>query len=86
MSSKKKIKVYVRFYASRIKHGLMTLDEVPEKYRTAVEEFMKTDEYLMMQIDNKKGYFDNIKRNFYNRKRGDFLSFIAEKGALVNAF
>ena len=26
----------------------MALDEVPEKYRTAVEEFMKTDEYLMM--------------------------------------
>jgi hypothetical protein len=46
--SKKKIKVYIRFYASRIKHGLMTIDEVPEKYRTAVEEFMKTDEYLMM--------------------------------------
>ncbi len=48
MSSKRKLKVYVRFYASRIKYGLMTLDEVPEKYRTAVEEFMKTDEYLMM--------------------------------------
>ena len=46
--SKKKIKVYVRFYASRIKFGLMKIEEVPEKYRTAVEEFMKTDEYLMM--------------------------------------
>ena len=48
MSSKRKLKVYVRFYASRIKHSLMTLDEVPDKYRSAVEEFMKTDEYLMM--------------------------------------
>ena len=86
MSSKRKLKVYVRFYASRIKHGLMALDEVPEKYKEAVEEFMKTDEYLMMQIDNKKGYFDNIKRNLYNRKRGNSLSFIAKKGALVNAF
>ena len=46
--SKKKIKVYARFYASRIKHGLMTLDEVPEKYKQLVEDFMKTDEYLMM--------------------------------------
>lgn len=46
--SKKKTRVYVKFFASRIKYGLMTLDEVPEKYRTAVEEFMKTDEYLMM--------------------------------------
>ena len=46
--SKKKMKVYVRFYASRIKYGLMTIDEVPEKYRTVVEEFTKTDEYLMM--------------------------------------
>ena len=46
--SKKKIKVYVRFFASRIKHGLMTLEEVPKKYRTAVEEFMKTDEYILM--------------------------------------
>lgn len=46
--SKKKIKVYVRFYSSRIKYGLMTIDEVPEKYRAAVDEFMKTDEYLMM--------------------------------------
>jgi hypothetical protein len=46
--SKKNTKVYIKFFASRIKHGLMTLDEVPEKYRTAVEEFMKTDEYLMM--------------------------------------
>lgn len=48
MSSKRKLKVYVRFYVSRIKHGLMALDEVPEKYKEAVEEFMKTDEYLMM--------------------------------------
>lgn len=46
--SKKKIKVYVRFYASRIKYGLMTIDEVPAKYKEAVEEFMKTDEYMMM--------------------------------------
>ena len=46
--SKKKIKVYVRFYASRIKYGLMTIDEVPEKYKNAVEEFMKTDEYYLM--------------------------------------
>ena len=48
MSSKRKLKVYVKFYASRIKHGLMTVDEVPAKYKEAVEEFMKTDEYLMM--------------------------------------
>lgn len=48
MSSKKKLKVYVRFFASRIKHGLMTLDEVPAKYKEAVEEFMKTDEFLMI--------------------------------------
>lgn len=66
MSSKRKLKVYVRFYASRIKHGLMALDEVPEKYRTAVEEFMKTDEYLMMQVDNKKCYLDNRKQDFNN--------------------
>ena len=46
--SKKKMKVYVRFYASRIKFGLMKIEEVPEKYRTSVQEFMKTDEYLMM--------------------------------------
>lgn len=48
MSSKRKLKVYVRFYASRIKYGLMTLEEVPIKFREAVVEFMKTDEYLMM--------------------------------------
>ena len=66
MSSKRKLKVYVRFYASRIKHGLMALDEVPEKYKEAVEEFMKTDEYLMMQFDNKKCYLDNRKWNFNN--------------------
>lgn len=48
MSNKRKMKVYVRFFASRIKYGLMIIDEVPEKYRTAVEEFMKTEEYLMM--------------------------------------
>lgn len=48
MSSKRKIIVYVRFFASRIKYGLMTIDEVPAKYKEAVEEFMKTDEFLMM--------------------------------------
>ena len=48
MSSKRKLKVYVRFYASRIKYGLMSIDEVSAKYKEAVEEFMKTDEYLMM--------------------------------------
>ena len=46
--NKKRTKVYVIFFASRIKHGLMTLDEVPAKYEEAVEEFMKTDEYLLM--------------------------------------
>lgn len=46
--SKKKTKVYVKFYASRIKHGLMTIEEVPERYKEAVEEFMKTDEYYLM--------------------------------------
>nr|DAP51819.1 MAG TPA: hypothetical protein [Caudoviricetes sp.] len=46
--SKKRTKVYVIFFASRIKYGLMKLDEVPAKYKEAVEEFMKTDEYLMM--------------------------------------
>jgi hypothetical protein len=46
--SKKKTKVYIKFFASRIKYGLMTLDEVPEKYKQLVEDFMKTDEYLMM--------------------------------------
>nr|WP_314099258.1 CD1375 family protein [uncultured Lachnoanaerobaculum sp.] len=46
--SKKKVKVYIKFYASRIKYGLMTIDEVPEKYKDAVEEFMKTDEYYLM--------------------------------------
>ena len=46
--SKKRTKVYVIFFASRIKHGLMTIDEVPAKYKEAVEDFMKTDEYLMM--------------------------------------
>ena len=64
--SKKKMKVYIKFYASRIKYGLMTINEVPEKYRTAVEEFMKTDEYLMMQFDNKKCYLDNRKQDFNN--------------------
>ena len=48
MSSKRKLKVYVRFFASRIKYGLMTVDEVPAKYKEAVEEFMKTDEYYLM--------------------------------------
>ena len=48
MSSKRKMKVYVRFFASRIKYGLMTLDEVPESYRASVENFMKTDEYYLM--------------------------------------
>lgn len=48
MSSKRKLKVYVRFYASRIKYGLMKIDEVPEKYKAAVEDFMKTDEYFLM--------------------------------------
>ena len=70
--SKKKTKVYVRFFASRIKYGLMTLDEVPTKYKEAVEEFMKTDEYLMMQLDNRKSSIDN-------RKRGNSLFFIARK-------
>ena len=46
--SKKKTKVYVKFFASRIKYGLMSIEEVPEKYKEAVEAFMKTDEYLMM--------------------------------------
>ena len=48
MSSKRKMKVYVRFFAPRIKHSLMTIDEVPTKYKEVVVEFMKTDEYLMM--------------------------------------
>ena len=74
--SKKKIKVYVRFYASRIKHGLMALDEVPEKYRTAVEEFMNTDEYLMMQIDNKKAVLITKKGYSDNKKRGLFPLFL----------
>ena len=30
----------VRFYASRVIRGRMTLDEVPEKYRQAVEEYL----------------------------------------------
>jgi hypothetical protein len=46
--SKKKTRVYVKFFASRIKYGLMTIEEVPEKYKDAVEEFMKTDEYYLM--------------------------------------
>lgn len=46
--SKKKTKVYIRFFASRIKYGLMTIDEVPAKYKEAVEEFMRTDEYYLM--------------------------------------
>lgn len=46
--SKKKAKAYVKFFASRIKYGLMTIKEVPEKYKEAVEEFMKTDEYYLM--------------------------------------
>ena len=46
--SKKKMKVYIKFYASRIKYGLMTIDEVPEKYKDAVKEFMNTDEYYLM--------------------------------------
>nr|DAN30807.1 MAG TPA: hypothetical protein [Caudoviricetes sp.]DAP12514.1 MAG TPA: hypothetical protein [Caudoviricetes sp.] len=46
--SKKKTKVYIRFFASRIKYGLMIIDEVPAKYKEAVEEFMRTDEYYLM--------------------------------------
>jgi hypothetical protein len=46
--SKKKTKVYVKFFASRIKYGLMSIEEVPEKYKEVVEEFMKTDEYYLM--------------------------------------
>ena len=46
--NKRKIKVYVRFYASRIKHGLMTIDEVPAKYKEVVAEFMTPDEYILM--------------------------------------
>lgn len=46
--SKKRFKVFVKFYASRIKYGLMGIEEVPEKYREAVKEFMKTDEYILM--------------------------------------
>lgn len=46
--NKRKLKVYIRFYASRIKYGLMTIDEVPAKYKEVVEEFMKTDEYILM--------------------------------------
>ncbi len=46
--SKKKTKVYVKFFASRIKYRLMTIEEVPEQYKEAVEEFMKTDEYYLM--------------------------------------
>lgn len=46
--SKKKTRVYIRFFASRIKYGLMTIDEVPAKYKEAVEEFMRTDEYYLM--------------------------------------
>lgn len=46
--NKRKLKVYIKFYASRIKHSLMTIDEVPVKYKEAVEEFMKTDEYILM--------------------------------------
>lgn len=30
----------VKFYASRVLRGRMTLDEVPEKYRQAVEEYL----------------------------------------------
>lgn len=32
--------VMVKFYASRVLRGRMTLDEVPEKYRQAVEEYL----------------------------------------------
>ena len=46
--NKRKLKVYIRLYASRIKYGLMTIDEVPAKYKEVVEEFMKTDEYILM--------------------------------------
>ena len=28
----------VRFYVNRIKHGLMTLEEVPERWREAVRQ------------------------------------------------
>ena len=30
----------VKFFASRVHRGRMTLDEVPEKYRQAVEEYL----------------------------------------------
>nr|DAK10331.1 MAG TPA: hypothetical protein [Caudoviricetes sp.] len=46
--SNKRFKVFVKFYASRIKYRLMKLEDVPEKYREAVKEFMKTDEYILM--------------------------------------
>lgn len=46
--NKKRLKIFVRFYASRIKYNRMTLDEVPDEYRVAVAAFMKTDEYILM--------------------------------------
>ncbi len=46
MSRRRKAKI--KFYASRIKHGRDTLDTIPQTFKTEVEEFMKTDEYLLM--------------------------------------
>lgn len=34
--------VRVKFYANRILTGRMTLDEVPEKYRADVEEYIRS--------------------------------------------
>ena len=32
----------IKFYALQIKMGKITLDDVPEKYREAVEEYIRT--------------------------------------------
>lgn len=34
--------VRVKFYANRILTGRMTIDEVPEKYRDQVKEYLET--------------------------------------------
>lgn len=34
--------VRVKFYANRILTGRMTIDEVPEKYRKQVKEYLET--------------------------------------------
>lgn len=38
----------IRFWASRVKYGRSTIDEVPEWYREEVRAFMETNDYFFI--------------------------------------